>query len=80
MGALIKACIAGVDRPMAVRALNSRLAEIAGEDETATALLRAVENLLDGVLRGSVPAVERAMELVAESAAGLQATPVTDWT
>ena len=59
---------------MAVRALNSRLAEIAGADETATPLLRAVENLLDGVLRGSVPDVERAMDLVAESAAGLQAT------
>ncbi len=60
---------------MAVRALNSRLAEIADADETATPLLRAVENLLDGVLRGSVSDVERAMELVAESAAELQATP-----
>ncbi len=69
---LIAACIAIVDRPMAVRALNSRLAEIAGADETATPLLRAVENLLDGVLRGRVSAVEQAMEFV-ESAAGLLA-------
>lgn len=75
LGALIAACVANVDRPVAIRALNSRLAEIAGADETATPLLRAVENLLDGVLRGGVSDVEGAMELVAESAAELQATP-----
>ena len=75
MGALIAACITGVDRQVAIRALNSRLAEIAGADETATPLLRAVENLLDGVRRGGVSDVEGAMELVAESAAELQATP-----
>ena len=73
MDALITACIAGVDRPVAIRALNSRLAETAGADETATPLLRAVENLLDGVLEGSVPDIEQAMKLVAESAADLQA-------
>ena len=73
LGALITACMAGVGRPTAVRALSSRLAEIAGADETATPLLRAVENLLDGVLEGGVPDVERAMDLVAESAAALQA-------
>lgn len=73
MGALITACMAGVGRRTAVRALSSRLAEIARADETATPLLRAVENLLDGVLEGGVPDVERAMDLVAESAAALQA-------
>ena len=76
LGALITACIAGVDRPLAVRALNSRLAGMAGADETATPLLRAVENLLDGVLEGSVPDIEQAMELVAESAAELHAVRV----
>ena len=75
LGALIAACVANVDRPVAIRALNSRLAEMARADETATPLLRAVENLLDGVLRGGVSDVEGAMELVAESAAELQATP-----
>lgn len=75
LGALIAACSTGVDRSVAIRALNSRLAEIAGADETATPLLRAVENLLDGVLRGGVSDVEGAMELVAESAAELQAAP-----
>ena len=72
LSALIAACIAGVDRPMAIRALNSRLVEIAGADETASPLLRAVENLLDGVRAGSVTGVEQAMVLV-ESAAGLLA-------
>ena len=73
LAALITACIAGVDQLKAIRELNTRLAEIAGADEAAAPLLRAVGNLLDGVLAGSVSGVEQAMELVAESAVGLQA-------
>lgn len=72
LDALITVCIAGVDRSAAIRELNKRLAQIAGADETAAPLLRSVENLLDGVLAGSVSPVEPAMELVAESAAGLR--------
>ena len=73
LDALIAACIVGADRSTAVRELSNRLAQIASADETAAPLLRAVENLLDGVLAGSVSPVEPAMELVAESAAGLGA-------
>ena len=73
LDALIRACIAGADRSAAIRGLNKRLAQIAGADETAAPLLQAVEHLLDGVLTGTVSQVEPAMELVAESAAGLQA-------
>lgn len=71
LSALVAACFTGVDRCAAVRELNNRLAQIAGADETAAPLLRAVENLLDGVLAGTVSPVEPAMELLAESAAGL---------
>ena len=78
LNALIAACIAGVERAAAIRALNSRLAQIAGADETAAPLLRALENLLDGVLAGSVSPIEPAMELVAESAAGLRTAGGSD--
>ncbi|MCY3814572.1 MAG: hypothetical protein OXH15_22570 [Gammaproteobacteria bacterium] len=73
LNALIAACVTSADRSAAVRELEDRLAQIAGADETSAPLLRAVENLLDGVLAGSVSPVEPAMELVAESAAGLRA-------
>jgi len=78
LDALIAACIVGVDRSAAIRELNDRLAQIAGADEIAAPLLRAVENLLDSVLAGGVSPVEPAMELVAQSAAGLQARDGAD--
>ena len=70
---LIAACIAGVDRSTAIRELNNRLAQIAGLDDAAAPLVRAVQHLLDGVLAGSVAPVEPAMELVVESVAAIQA-------
>lgn len=76
--ALITACIAGVDRSAAIRALNERLAQIVGTDETATPLLRSVEHLLECLLAGTVSAVEPAMELVTESVAAVQAGRATD--
>lgn len=75
---LIAACIAGVDRSAAIRELNSRLAQIAGADATAAPLLQAVENLLVGVLTGTVSSVEPAMELVAASAVGLESAGGSD--
>ena len=78
LDALITACIAGVDRSRAIEELCNRLAQIAGADEAAAPLLRAVENLLDGVLTGTVAPVERAMDLVAESADGLKVAGASD--
>lgn len=78
LNALIAACIAGVEHSAAIRELNNRLAQIAGADETAAPLLRAVEHLLDGVLAGTVSPVEPAMELVAESAVGLRTAGGSD--
>ncbi|MCY4014475.1 MAG: hypothetical protein OXG82_17355 [Gammaproteobacteria bacterium] len=78
LDALIAACIAGVDRSAAIRELNNRLAKMAEADETAVPLLQAVENLLDGVLTGTVSPVEPAMELVAESAVGLKSAGGSD--
>lgn len=78
LDALIAACAAGADRPRAIRELNNRLAQIVGADEAAAPLLRAVENLLDGVLAGTVSPVEQAMALVAESAAVLPSGAAPD--
>ena len=73
LSALIAVCIVSDDRQTAIPELKSRLAKIAGADETAMPLLRALENLLDGVLADSVVHVAQAMDVVAESVAGLQA-------
>lgn len=71
--ALIEACVADDGRGAAVRALRSRLRQIAGPGESAATLLRAAEHLLAGVLSRSTPNVAMAWRLLREAAAELQA-------
>ena len=74
--ALMARCTAAGDDVAAWRELRDRMAALASTGGAIAALARSIENLLSGMLEGTVADLARAMELVAEACAALRlATP-----